>query len=206
MRRSILILSLATIVTMLQASNPSRYKDDAPKYGFTMNGYYFGSGLGASLATNLHVQKGYMGLQIGPVYHIQNFTLSGINFRYFYFLPDFKKNVKKSFKQGATFAPFLFYLMDYQDSHIQIPEVVYSDADVKDIKMVSTKVATFDHYVGIGIKADYRKGFFWDVSAGFGGYISSHKESLVPKTLGIHKDTYGFNACFQVGVGYKINL
>ncbi len=67
-------------------------------------------------------------------------------------------------------------------------------------------IATMEHYAGLGVQMTVSGNLCIDGSMGFGAYIGSLDKFNTPKTVGFHKENYGFVMAFQLGLGYKFGI
>lgn len=176
-------------------------------YGFSGGGLFSGSGVGPSIILNTNVCKEYKGLDAGALFDPIELRIAGLNIRYMHFF-DPPGGGRKEYRKTFKVKPLVHYTILYRDSYIKKEDFYYDANDIRQIRLIKDKASVFEHYVGGGLKFDTPGNFYFDLTLGAGGYISSEKVSKYDKILGYHPDkkSFGFTIMSQVRMVYKVDL
>jgi hypothetical protein len=170
-------------------------------YGAGISVSHSGSGHGTNMVFSILTQNNFKGMEFGVSFSPENMKLKGGEFKYKaftgkfdhyfgntlfrpYFVYDFMYNMEKSFE------PDVFYYKD---------EAFYmEDPD-------GGKIATMEHYAGMGMHMMFSNKFFIESSLGLGAYLGSISKLSDPGWLGFHEVNHGFTTTMKFSMGIMLN-
>lgn len=212
MKRIALILKLSLLAMTSLAQSETNfvvlYQNAAQTFmGVDLSEIYTGSGHGSGHVIRTNLQRGRRYLSIGAVVAEDAKSLTGTDVKFKVFLGD--KGNPEIFKSEKThLVPYVHYNCLYHSAAVVSQPVVQTQKKSGQVEMPAHegRVATIEHFMGVGLQLNLASRFHLDGNLGFGTYIGSLDHSREPQTFGIHKDNYGFVLAAELGVGYSFNL
>ena len=205
--RKLVMFSVAFIFTItLSAQKPEGF---GVFYGVDVSHVYTGSGHGGSLAMNSNVQQGRRSLELGMLYQEDQNRISGGDVKYKVFLGHNAFLDNQSIKSGVIVKPYVHYNCIYHSARVNTPDFVPTGgkkSTYPELPSSPGTIATMEHYAGMGMQMMISGNICIDGSMGFGAYIGSLDKINAPKTIGIHKENYGFVVAFEFGLRYKFGI
>ncbi|MBN2348424.1 MAG: hypothetical protein JXJ22_06290 [Bacteroidales bacterium] len=169
-------------------------------YGITAQQFSTGTGHGPAISFGVNILCGRKELEAGLIYNDREGKLSGLNVKYKIHLG--KLEAIQNLSRNVD--PYVTYNLIYQKSTsyaldvIEIGEQSFENPDSK-----PGVIATFGHYMGMGVQYKICKHIYADVAFGFGVYQGSLDKSNTPDTFGFHKENHGFTYSYNIGIGYR---
>ncbi len=198
-----LLISICLILGLLPVLNAQKFSDSTYKViGF--NSYYTNSdaGYGRSLNMNISIEKHKRHLEIGVILQEQTAIISGGEIIYKHYLSNFVKNgclVNPHYCNWRIFFQYNFVFRNNTLSDRLGTGPLASD----DIVVAGGRVATYEHYAGLGVQVRLFDKIFLNGGLGYGVILGSADEKFSGEphyTMGGNKNDFGMSVRF--GLGY----
>ncbi len=184
------------------------HKKAAQTYmGVNVSEVYTGSGHGYAYVMRTNLQRGRRYLSVGAVLDDNAARLSGADVKFKVYLGD-KGNPETLNTKKTHIVPYLHYSCLYHTERVVGQDVHPTSKKSDNIELPAGegRVATIEHFLGLGLQMNLASSFYVDGNLGLGIYIGSLDHFQAPRTFGIHMDNYGFVLAAELGVGYSFSL
>ena len=187
----------------LPALNAEQFNSSAYKIiGFNMYQAHSASGYGRSLNLNMSIEKERRHLEAGIIMQLESAKISGGELLYRHYLsPVYKKD--NSYYRHYRDLRFFFQYNLISRRHLLPDSFQTMPSTLQEVVVPGGRIATFEHYAGIGTLVRLFDNLFLNTSIGYGvimGSIDDKKLDGAHNTM--NRNKYDFGLITKFGLGY----
>ncbi len=202
MKNTIIILALFAFFTSSVKAQEVHDSVSRTTFGFNMYHTSSASGYGPGLNVNFSVEKGNRHLEAGIIMQLESSRISGSELIYRHFFKSL--NGRNLFRGNSYFKPEFFFQYNFIYRTSMIPDrLQVMQPTMEEIVVPGGRIATLEHYAGIGARFPLAGNFYINTGVGYGVILGSTDEKFIDQphyTMGGRKNDLG--PVTKFGLGY----